>query len=273
MSTGKQVQYSWATGPLALIPTPQFETGEMDRFTKVASEMAVVHNSILRGFNSIYIQAPRVQLREYKNFIGYSLAWYDLLAAHHDGEEDFLFPNIEAQTGETGLMDANVTQHELFQEGLENYASYLRSLKGEESRFSGTFLIGIMDEFKDVLAEHLRDEIFTILNLARYEFQVDLVKLMDEEGKHTMGALNKFAGLPLFFLNHDVTFEDSMHAAFPPAPWVAKIAVKHVFTWWNAGFWKFATCDKYGRPKELYYALEVLTDALTACLHAIRDAA
>ncbi|KAF2496602.1 hypothetical protein BU16DRAFT_537769 [Lophium mytilinum] len=237
MSSKPKAQYSWVVnGPLALLPTPLFQTGAIDQFTKVASGMALVHNSVIRGLNSIYLQAPRVQPHDYENFIGYSLAWYELLNAHHDGEEDFLFPRIEAQVGETGLMDANVKQH------------------GREYKFAGQTLVDRMDSFKDVLIEHLTDEIPTILNLAQYGDRLDMLKLMDEDGKRAMCSLSKFHGLRLFFCNDDVTYENGMHAAFPPAPKIAKLVIMHLFTYWNPGYWKFATFDKWGMPKELHYA-------------------
>lgn len=84
---------------------------QTDQYTAAATEMAVVHNCILRGFNSIYNQALQVEPSEYKNFISYAHALYLGLHAHHTGEETFAFPAIEAATGEKGIMDANVAQH------------------------------------------------------------------------------------------------------------------------------------------------------------------
>jgi len=46
-----------------------------------------------------------------KNFVEYSLAVCKTLDAHHDGEETDFFPMIEEQTGNLGLMSANVEQH------------------------------------------------------------------------------------------------------------------------------------------------------------------
>jgi hypothetical protein len=73
--------------------------------------MALVHNCILRGFNSIYNQALDLDLNEYKNFIPYAHALYLGLESHHTGEETHEFPAIEAATGVKGLMDVNVAQH------------------------------------------------------------------------------------------------------------------------------------------------------------------
>lgn len=57
--------------------------------------MALLHNAIIRGFNSIYVQAPHVEEDDVANFIGYAQTWYQFVKSHHDDEEDNLFTKIE----------------------------------------------------------------------------------------------------------------------------------------------------------------------------------
>lgn len=64
--------------------------------------------------------------------------------------------------------------------------------------------------------------------------------------------MTKFNGLPFFFLNLDITFEEGLYKDWPPIPGVARWVVMNCFTVWNQGFWKFASCDIGGRPRELY---------------------
>lgn len=73
--------------------------------------MALGHNVIIRGLNSIYRQAPHLKPEDYADFIAYAKCWSDVLDAHHTAEETSLFPQIEARTGEKGIMEANVEQH------------------------------------------------------------------------------------------------------------------------------------------------------------------
>lgn len=123
----------WADGPFKLIPTPHFTQGPdepVDQYVNVASQMAVSHNVILRALNrcvcrcrlplyysspninatSIYLQAPHVKPEDYKDFIGYSQCWYQMITSHHRTEEEKIFPLIEELT-EKGLMTTNVEQH------------------------------------------------------------------------------------------------------------------------------------------------------------------
>jgi hypothetical protein len=53
-----------------------------------ASEMALVHNMIIRGLNSIYLQAPNIKLeKDVKDFLTYMYSWSLLVHMHHDNEE------------------------------------------------------------------------------------------------------------------------------------------------------------------------------------------
>lgn len=85
----------WADGPMGLITTPQFETKKTDLFTTGATHMCLLHNSIIRGFNSIYLQAPHVQEADLADFVGYARTWFRFVKSHHDDEEANLFPKVE----------------------------------------------------------------------------------------------------------------------------------------------------------------------------------
>jgi hemerythrin-like domain-containing protein len=57
--------------------------------------MALLHNSIFRGYNSIYQQAPHIKDADKSDFIGYCLTWFKFVKSHHDDEEENLFTKIE----------------------------------------------------------------------------------------------------------------------------------------------------------------------------------
>jgi hemerythrin-like domain-containing protein len=86
------------------------ETKE-DDFTEFASHMALVHNIIIRGYNSMYLQAPKVKAADAHDFLHYCQAWYEFVVGHHDSEESVLFPGIEKATGVEGIMDGDVQEH------------------------------------------------------------------------------------------------------------------------------------------------------------------
>jgi hemerythrin-like domain-containing protein len=62
--------------------------------------MALMHNAIFRGFNSIYQQAPRIRDEDKAAFVAYALTWHKLVKRHHDDEEAELFTKVEEILGE-----------------------------------------------------------------------------------------------------------------------------------------------------------------------------
>ena len=49
-----------------------------------ATEMANVHNVLIRGLNSIILQAPHVkETQDIKDFMKYAEIWYILIHEHH----------------------------------------------------------------------------------------------------------------------------------------------------------------------------------------------
>lgn len=73
--------------------------------------MTLSHNSIIRGYNSIYQQAPRITTPDQDDFIGYCLVWHEFVEKHHHYEEVHFFPAIEKAVGEKGAMDHEIAEH------------------------------------------------------------------------------------------------------------------------------------------------------------------
>lgn len=216
--------------------------------------MALVHNCIIRGFNSIYNQAPHIRPSDYKSFVAYCYACFEGLEAHHTGEETHFFPDIEAATGKKGIMEVNVKQHEVFHGGLQAFGAWLKDLnETDASKFSGAKCIELMDSFMAALSEHLADEIPTILSLSEYGSAMDLKGMLQREADSVMKSLSPTTQMPVFLLNHDVTYEGGIHN-FPPIPAPVKFVLMQVCARWNKDWWKFATCGYDGKPKRLLYA-------------------
>lgn len=100
MSTKK-----WADGPYKLLSTPRAalkgkpESGA----SKNASEMALIHNIILRGLNCITVQAPNVKNPEdIPDFMAFCDAWTCVLKSHHNTEETGVLPASRRAINEQG---------------------------------------------------------------------------------------------------------------------------------------------------------------------------
>lgn len=73
--------------------------------------MALLHNSIFRGYNSIYLQAPHVQDADKADFIGYALTWFKFVKSHHDDEEESLFTKIEGLLDDKNVFEETHKEH------------------------------------------------------------------------------------------------------------------------------------------------------------------
>ncbi|KAM0315205.1 hypothetical protein ACHAO8_004144 [Botrytis cinerea] len=242
--------------PLAPINTPRFKTGKTDPFTIEASRMALSHNSFIRGFNSIYQQAPRIQSRvDKKDFVGYCIAWVDCVDQHHHYEETEFFPAIEKAAGHKGLMDGAVDQHAAFHDGLERFKSYLQE-KGPS--FLSEELIQIMDSFSEPLYNHLKEEPQIIADLSQYntpETPIDILAIAAEAGKKQVNISFLFNVLPIFFLNMEsIEFENGLwHTSFPPVNKPIKWLMTKGAPMWQHRLWRFASCTPDGEYRNLAF--------------------
>lgn len=73
--------------------------------------MCLLHNAIIRGFNTIYLQAPHIQEADKADFIGYSLTWFRFVKSHHDDEELNLFPKMEEVLGDKTIWTETHEEH------------------------------------------------------------------------------------------------------------------------------------------------------------------
>jgi hypothetical protein len=259
----------WADHPMRLIPTPQFETSKTDLFTVGATHMNLLHTSILRGFNSIYLQAPHVQEADKRDFVGYSLTWYRFVKSHHDDEEANLFTKIEELLDDKTIWSETHEEHEAFLPGLAEFNTYLSGLTSP-SDLSGAELIRIMDSFRASFEHHFHHEIAIIAALADHpkaprEGTPEAAAAsgtFKAWGKTTVSKAGMLDVLPFFLLNLDATFEDGMWARWPPMPAPIKWGMTNIAGSWHGGWWRFSSCDAQGKPKNLY-ALEAPSKAKT----------
>jgi hypothetical protein len=211
--------------------------------------MAVLHNGLIRGLNSIYLQAPHLSPSDHADFILYCQGWSGILHAHHHGEETTIFPDIEAKSGVAGIMEVNVSQHHSFQPGLEEFDQYLLTPPAE---FSGSRLVELIDGFAPALVQHLAEEIPTLMELREYRGKLDVMQILNDEGRKIIGNLNKTLFLTSLTANMDRTFEGGIHKLYPDAPWVVrKILIPWIWPWPKRKVWRFGSTTTRGLPKEL----------------------
>lgn len=125
--------------------------------------MALAHNGIIRGLNSIYLQAPHIpqkDLTTVKDFLTYCQCWCESMHHHHEAEEEDFFPAIEKIANSPGLMERNIEQHRAFTPGFDAFQEYARTCSPED--YDGQKARGLVEAFAEPLTRHLNDEIKTL---------------------------------------------------------------------------------------------------------------
>ena len=160
----------WADEPYSLISTTPFSQDQSHAAYYVATQMALAHNGIIRGLNSIYVQAPNIpreDLDAVKDFLTYCQCWCESMHHHHDAEEQEFFPSIEKISGVHGLMERNVEQHRAFTPGFEEFQEYAQTCPPND--YDGRKLKSLIDSVAEPLTRHLYDEIDTLRALDKYD--------------------------------------------------------------------------------------------------------
>ncbi|KAH8903565.1 hemerythrin HHE cation binding domain-containing protein [Coniochaeta sp. PMI_546] len=246
----------YADHPFPLIKSPEFTNKQngtkTDIFDHCASEMACVHNLLIRGLNAIYLQALYIKPADEKSFVNYILTFSALLHAHHTGEEVDFFPTVEAMAGEKGMMEANVEQHHAFHDPLEAFDQYIQAIAAGQDKYDGKKVVGLIDAFGPALMQHLADEIPTIQGLRKYgDKMADLQKKFDEEGEKNMKKVG-LKGLSVCLTMMDLHYEDDTWINWPPMPAVVNFLCRNVIWWFVRDTAKFGACDRVGNLKPLY---------------------
>jgi hemerythrin-like domain-containing protein len=150
--------------------------------------MALAHNILIRGLNSIYRQAPYVKPEEQKDFVGYAQNFVNVLSVHHASEEESFFPDVEKMSGEAGVMEKNVEQHHEFHDGLHELQDYLGKVADGVKTYDGQYLVKVIDGFGPSLSQHLAEEIQCLLELKRYgpDKMKGLAKALEAEGQSNL---------------------------------------------------------------------------------------
>jgi len=217
---------------------------------KVATEMSLAHNLLLRQLNAIYLQCTSVTLAQDKSdFLVFSQTWWQGIHHHHSAEERYFFPWIEEYTGEKGIMEKNVEQHEAFGKGLEEFKAYVFAT--DASIYDGKKLRAIIDGFGNILAQHLREEISTLLELEKYGGKNLAKAWANLEEKVKLEIENPYRMIPMGLGAVDKTFEGGKHKKWPPFPWFVPYLCKFWFYGRHKGSWRFSPCTVFGIPREL----------------------
>ncbi|KAI1359420.1 hypothetical protein F5Y08DRAFT_80323 [Xylaria arbuscula] len=242
----------WADGPFPLIQTPSATKDISDHAAhQIANEMAFAHNAMLRGLNSIYLQAPHVSKQDASDFLFFVASWSAWVLHHHDLEETNMFPKFETIPGiQPGQLSQNIHQHELFAGGLKSLNDYATNTPA--ATYEGKRVIGLMDAFAHHMTKHLADEIDTLwaLDCCEKGEEKNLLKIY-EEAEAEAGKQDKTVVPPMALGLCDKTFEGGNN--WPAMPPGSTYIVHYFFSWKHRGAWRFLPSDTFRTPRPLAF--------------------
>lgn len=178
--------------------------------------MANVHNLILRGLNSIYLQADKLSdPADIADFMLYTKAWNDTVHHHHWTEETFFFPRIEelaiaAGLG-AGIMSRNKEQHREFDAALHDLKTYVEEGIAKTRAFDAKEFLGLVERLAPVLRQHLHDEIDTLIGLEKCDGKgvKKALQAAADEGAKTADPVSVLAQPLLFYMTTSCCFGES----------------------------------------------------------------
>ncbi|KXJ88328.1 hypothetical protein Micbo1qcDRAFT_190081 [Microdochium bolleyi] len=260
--TARPSEATWADEPFALIPTPSQRIKDDHSYVFVASEMAHVHNTLIRGLNAILLQGPHVpdasdpkdyNQTDVQDLLYYVRCWCEMVNHHHDVEEAFIFPELEKFSGQPGLMEDPRHQHSLFHDGMERLLAYATATTPAEYRWLGdSGMKHIIDSFSKALTDHLYAEIEVLLKLGHLDSEgLKKTWIKAEDIAKAKGGLSLlYTVFPCVLGCADKTYEGGND--FPPLPWIMPYLVKYWFAR-GVGAWRFNPCDFFGQPRPLCF--------------------
>jgi len=224
--------------------------------------MALTHNVIIRGMNSIHLQCQRITPQTAANFLLYCQCWAEFIQNHHACEEVAYFPIIEKAVGVEGLSEGNLEQHDAFLAGLQEFENYVYHV--QPSQYSGEKVTEILDSFAATLQSHLADEVVWIMALSRFQ-QLDIAAIDNYHKNYVQAKQSQTRVVPFLLTNHDVLYEAGIHATWPIltgplaetsegpglSARVRNFWQRYVCTLAHKNAWRYSSCTVGGKPKAL----------------------
>ncbi|KAG8927455.1 hypothetical protein FRC01_007467 [Tulasnella sp. 417] len=235
------------------LPVPTGDLNDVHEMQPV--RMAILHNIILRGFNSMIYYSGEITAgtKKYTSFLNYCNEVINFVHHHHSIEETLFFPWLETKLGE-GAMGGNLEGHEKFRAPLAAFEELLANLRSGKATWDlETFRKSLYD-LVEVLRPHLEEEIET-LRPEKLKDHVPAGEFREKEKeaeKQIMKETSLIRDIPIFFINGDGV----NGAWFPPLP--APIAFLAKYPLWSihSDWWVFGSCDKHRRVKPQFAAYE-----------------
>jgi len=226
-----------------------------DHFEAHSIEMVLLHNQLIRSFNSMIYYSGEVQpgTKRFTSFIAYCATMNHYLHHHHWLEETYWFPYLKERLG-SDAMDHNLNDHTEVMVKFDVFDGLVKSLQLDQSQFNVTIFRNAIHGFMPRLIEHLHAEpdTFRAHILRKYIKEEDLVARDKETKKKIIASFSLVNDGPLFYINGD----RKNAPWFPSVPALVGLLVKHVLYWAHSDIWAFGSTNRYMQVKSQFEEYE-----------------
>jgi len=97
-----------------------------------------------------------------RQFLNFSLEFCEYLTMHHNIEEHRVFPLLAEKMPIFRNEETMKNHHKKIHAGLEKLEKYVKECRNGEKEYRASEMCQIMDDFNDVLWEHLDEEVIQL---------------------------------------------------------------------------------------------------------------
>ncbi|KAG8919993.1 hypothetical protein FRC01_000989 [Tulasnella sp. 417] len=234
-----------------------------DIFDCQAIGMALMHNIIIRSFNSLLYYSGEVQpgTPEFASFLRYAQEVCALVRRRHNDEEKLYFPFLESRLGE-GRMAGSVAAHEALSKPLAGFEDMVQKTIIKPHEWDLDLFRNLIYRFMPALKEHLKDELKRLdaTELRQHFTEQDFKDYEKRFIKETVKSVVPSRGPQLVFVNGDLINGAwyALVARFPRFPPALVFLVKHVLFKLHSDMWAFGCCDREMKLKRPFARYEPL---------------
>ncbi|KAF2965521.1 hypothetical protein GQX73_g8038 [Xylaria multiplex] len=168
----------WADQPWPLIEVPSKTQHITHPALHIANEIAHIHNAMLRGLNSIYLQAPHVrESQDIADLLFLTQSWSTWLLDHHHLKENTMLPgpsaapfHLDRDITPTATIkgkekDGDAEDEETISFLLHRVYAYASATHKDPQAYNATTLEGLLVALADSLVPHLTRQVGVLASM------------------------------------------------------------------------------------------------------------
>ncbi|KAK7204967.1 hypothetical protein BZA70DRAFT_278768 [Myxozyma melibiosi] len=204
-----------------------------DVYAKPQFAMRAIHLTFEHGFDNILTHLSDPPLADLGNFLGYARTWATSLLFHHESEDEVMFPFLMTKLD----FSAEVEQHKVIHSVCTKFAERTLAMQRNPETFDAKELQQILLEHKDIIFQHLADEVSDLAPERLRAFsEAELTDMTARLNKYSKTKSDPFTTF-VYMRCHT----PPKYKGFPPLPWfVRAVLVPWVFGSKHWGYWKYA---------------------------------